>query len=128
MLKKARVGAIVLYVKDLKRTLSFYGETLGIETEMISASGERFGRGAASNTELIFVERPEKTGTSPIIVFTVDGGIDDLVEQLANLGVQIVTPVREAGGGWAADFHDPDEHVCGFWQPGDAPRRLSSQE
>jgi len=58
-------------------------------------------------------------------VFTLEkGGIDNLVEQLARKGVEIVVPVSEAPGGWTSDFLDPDGHVFSFYQSEKAPRRL----
>lgn len=63
-------------------------------------------------------------GSSPAVVFTIDGGIDDVVAGLAEKGVNIVTPVSEAPGGWSADFLDPDGFGLGLWQSGDFPRSL----
>ena len=66
-----------------------------------------------------------KRGDTPAIVFDLDeGGIDDVVAELARQGVNIVTPVSEAPGGWSADFLDPDGFGLGLWQAGDLPRSL----
>ena len=53
-----------------------------------------------------------------------NGGIDDVVADLAAKGVTIVTPVSEAPGGWSADFLDPDGFGLGLWQSGEFPRSL----
>jgi uncharacterized glyoxalase superfamily protein PhnB len=77
------------------------------------------------DVSLIFFQRPERPGKTPIVVFTLDkGGIDDVVEQLARKGAQIVVPVSEAPGGWSADFVDPDGHVWSFYQSNKMPRQL----
>jgi predicted enzyme related to lactoylglutathione lyase len=66
-----------------------------------------------------------KRGNTPALVFDVtEGGIDDIVADLAAKGVTIVTPVSEAPGGWSADFLDPDGFGLGLWQAGDKPRSL----
>jgi hypothetical protein len=48
-----------------------------------------------------------------------------LVEQLASAGIEIVTPVSEAPGGWYADFRDPDCQLISTFQAGEKPRRLA---
>lgn len=43
-------------------------------------------------------------GTSPQIVFGLDeGGIDTAAEALVARGVQVLTPVTEAPGGWSVE-------------------------
>ena len=54
-----------------------------------------------------------------------DGGLDTLIERLATAGIEIVTPVSEAPGGWFAAFRDPDDQVISFFQAGEKPRRLA---
>lgn len=65
-----------------------------------------------------------RRGTSPQIVFGLDeGGIDTAVEALAGRGVQMLTPVTEAPGGWSVEFKDADEHPLAFFQDKKLPRR-----
>src|SRR5690606_37526905 len=62
-------------------------------------------------TELVFFEGDAVRGASPQIVFGLDaGGIDTAAEGLAARGVQLLTPVTEAPGGWSVEFNDPDGH------------------
>ena len=76
-------------------------------------------------TSLIFFQRNEKPGKTPIVVFGLDdGGIDNIVEELARRGANIVVPVSHAPGGWSADFLDPDGHTWSMYQSNKAPRRL----
>jgi len=125
MLKKPQVGAVVFYVKDPARSSKFYGDVLGLKVNEVPGHDGPFLIAEAGSTLLIFFKRNEKPGLSPVVVFTLDGGIDDLVEQLAKKGVEIVMPVTPApGGGHSADFRDPDGHILAFFQPEGAPRRL----
>ena len=131
MIPNPKIGAIVFYVRDMSRTEKFYRDVLGLATRWMpghAGEGESHGDWMIANLgelSLIFFTRDEKPGRSPIVVFELsDGGIDDIVQQLAGNGVRIITPVSEAPGGWTADFADPDNHVLSFYQPEKAPRRL----
>jgi predicted enzyme related to lactoylglutathione lyase len=74
-------------------------------------------------TELVFFQGEATRGTSPQIVFGLaDGGIDSVAEQLVKQGVQLLTPVSEAPGGWSFEFHDPDAHGLAFYQDESKPR------
>lgn len=126
MLKNAKVGAIVFYVRDLNRTASFYRDILGLAPKEVPGHDGPFLLAETANTLLIFFKREEPVGKTPLVVFTVERGIDDLVEQLAAKGVEIVLPVSEApDGGLSSDFLDPDRHILSIYQPAEAPRRLT---
>jgi predicted enzyme related to lactoylglutathione lyase len=45
-----------------------------------------------------------------------------MVASLATAGVELVTPVSEAPGGWSSEFKDPDGHILAFYQDGSLPR------
>jgi predicted enzyme related to lactoylglutathione lyase len=112
--------AVIFTVKSLERTRRFYAETLGLPLEsqegMLSCK-------LASGTELVFFEGEAVTGTSPQIVFGLDeGGIDTAAQSLAERGVQLLTPVSEAPGGWSLEFHDPDGHGLAYFQADNLPR------
>ena len=114
--------AVVFTVQNLERTRRFYADTLGIEL----AQMEGFLLGTLSGgTELVFFEGEAVCGTSPQIVFGLDeGGIDTAAEALATCGVQLLTPVSEAPGGWSVEFKDPDGHPLAYFQQEALPRRL----
>lgn len=125
-----KIGAIVYYVKDLRRSEKFYRDTLGINVSVRptgdpSDPEEMFMMGDIGDITLVFFQKPdEKPGKTPIVVFSLDdGGIDDVIESLARKGVTIVTPVSEAPGGWTADWLDPDGHVFSHYQSREKPRR-----
>jgi len=123
---KPTAASIVYYVSDIRRTESFYNETLGLNLERQEGAEPFWLQATLQNgLDLIFFEMDGQRGNTPAIVFTVsEGGIDDIVAELAEKGVTIVTPVSEAPGGWSADFLDPDGFGLGLWQSGDLPRSL----
>lgn len=124
MIPKPQRASIVFYVADIERTERFYTKTLGIELRRMEGAEPFWLQGELDQgLGIIFFEMEGVRGNTPAIVFTVDeGGIDDIVAELAEKGVTIVTPVSEAPGGWSADFLDPDGFGLGLWQPGDKPR------
>ena len=113
--------AVVFMVQNLERTRLFYAEALGLELEQ--NEGYLLGK-LASGTERVFFEGEAIRGSSPQIVFGLDeGGIDTAAEALAARGVQLLTPVSEAPGGWSVEFKDPDGHPLAFFQAEALPRR-----
>jgi glyoxylase I family protein len=122
---KLTSASIVFYVSDIVRTEAFYNETLGLDLKREEGMDPFILSGElAGGLQVTFFQMDAVRGSSPAIVFTVDEGIDDIVADLAQKGVDIVTPVSEAPGGWSADFLDPDGFGLGLWQPGEAPRTL----
>lgn len=126
MVLKPKKVSIVFYVSDIVRTETFYNQTLGLGLERMEGAEPFWLQGnIEQGPDLIFFEMDGIRGNTPAIVFDLDeGGIDDVVAQLAQQGVNIVTPVSEAPGGWSADFLDPDGFGLGLWQSGDLPRSL----
>lgn len=88
-----------------------------------TALRKRFQARIPGDVELVFFQGDAKPGSTPQVVFGLaDGGIDATVAALAERGVEIVTPVTEAPGGWSADFRDPDGHLLSLYQDGALPR------
>lgn len=113
--------AVIFMVANLERTRKFYAEALGLELDL--KEGYLIGT-LASGTEMLFFEGEAVRGASPQIVFGLDeGGIDTAAEALATRGVQLLTPVSEAPGGWSVEFKDPDGHPLAFFQDEKLPRR-----
>jgi len=101
MIPKPHVASIVLYVSDIVRSERFYRDTLGLDVERREGA-EPFWMQAklAHGLDLIFFQQAARMGTTPAIIFIVNqGGIDDIVANLAAKGVTIVTPVSEEPGG-----------------------------
>ena len=119
---------IVFKVADLGRTEKFYRDHLGFEFERIESEeeGTFLMTKIGAETELLVFPGDPKPGNTPGVVFSLsDGGLDTVIERLAAAGMEIVTPVSEAPGGWYADFRDPDGQVISFFQAGEKPRKLT---
>lgn len=123
---KPKSASIVFYVADIARTEAFYNDAFNLGlTRMEGAEPFWLQGNLESGLELIFFEMEGQRGNTPALVFDIpEGGIDDIVADLAEKGVTIVTPVSEAPGGWSADFLDPDGFGLGLWQSGELPRSL----
>ena len=124
MFDQARIGAIVFFVSVLDRAVELYRDTLGLPVVAIDGHDGPFALAELGETSLVFIQRAATPGDSPVVVFALDGGIDDTAEALAAQGVEIVVPVSEApDGGLTFDFLDPDGNVLSAHQPAGAPRR-----
>lgn len=124
MLANAKVGAIVFFVAVLQRSVAFYRDTLGLPVNEIDGHDGPFALAELGEVTLVFIQRPAKAGDSPVVVFALEGGIDDYAEALAAKGVEIVVPVSEApDGGLSLDFVDPDRNMLSLYQPPGAARR-----
>lgn len=124
MLANAKVGAIVFFVGVLERSIAFYRDTLGLPVNEIDGHDGPFALAELGGLALIFIQRRATAGDSPVVVFNLDGGIDDVAEALVAKGVEIVVPVSEApDGGLTLDFVDPDRNALSLYQPQGAPRR-----
>jgi predicted enzyme related to lactoylglutathione lyase len=115
--------AIVFVVPDLRRAHAFYAKTLGLTFEVEDFDNGYLQARVPGDVELVFLTGEATRGTTPQLVFGLArGGIDGTVAALAAAGVEIVTPVSEAPGGWSAEFKDPDGHVLSLFQDGALPR------
>ncbi len=123
---KPKSASIVFYVSDIERTERFYNETLQLGLERMEGAEPFWLQGRLEGgPDMVFFQMEGKRGDTPALVFDVtEGGIDDIVADLAAQGITIVTPVSEAPGGWSADFLDPDGFGLGLWQAGELPRSL----
>jgi predicted enzyme related to lactoylglutathione lyase len=115
--------AIVFVVTDLARSHAFYSKTLGLAFEVTDFEGGYLQARLPGDVEFVFLSGKATPGTTPQVVFGLSkGGIDSMVASLAAAGVELVTPVSEAPGGWSAEFKDPDGHGLAFFQDGALPR------
>ena len=115
--------AIVFVVADLARAHRFYSKTLGLAFEVEDFEGGYLQARLPGDVELVFLPGEAPRGATPQVVFGLaKGGIDAMVASLAAAGVELVTPVTEAPGGWSAEFKDPDGHILSLFQDGALPR------
>lgn len=116
--------AVLFNVSDINRTERFYRDVLGIEIERQPGGdeGEWLLGKLGAGIELLFFEGKVEIGQSPIVVFELaEGYMESVLEKLAKEGVEIVTPVTEAPGGWSSEFTDPDGHPLAFFQSAELP-------
>ncbi len=124
MLTNCKVGAIVFFVADLGRAVAFYADTLGLPIQPLDGHDGPWAMGEVGELVLVLIPRPARAGESPVVVFSLGGGIDDYADALAAKGVEIVVPVSESpDGGLSMDFLDPDGNVLSLHQPAHARRR-----
>ncbi len=115
--------AVVFVVSDLTRAHGFYARTLGLTFEVEDFENGYLQARLPGDVEFVFLKGEAVPGATPQVVFGLaKGGIDALVVALAAAGVEIVTPVSEAPGGWSAEFKDPDGHLLSLYQDGALPR------
>src|SRR5687767_15347332 len=115
--------AIVFIVADLARAHRFYSKTLGLSFEVEDFEGGYLQARLPGDVEFVFLRGEAPRGATPQVVFGLaKGGIDAMVASLAAAGVELVTAVTEAPGGWSAEFKDPDGHILALYQDGALPR------
>ena len=56
---KARLGAMILYVTDLKRSLEFYRDVLGMKVSLFTDPFQ-YGLADAGSVEIMFFKRKEE--------------------------------------------------------------------
>ncbi|HET7038377.1 MAG TPA: VOC family protein [Gemmatimonadales bacterium] len=133
---KARITLLTLGVDDLKRSLRFYRDGLGLATRGIV--GEEFEHGAVvffdleGGLKLALYSRDDiahdatlaRSAPSPT-EFTIGHNVrtreevDAVMAQASRAGAAIVSPARETfWGGYAGYFQDPDGHLWEVaWNP-----------
>lgn len=127
MLNKSAVSALVFFIKDLDRTSAFYQDVLGLEITKQEGHDGAFLMAQIGDMSLVFIPGEEAPGRSPVVVFELEGGIDDVVNALTSQNVEIVVPVSEApDGGLTSDFLDPDGHTLSLYQSADMPRTVAA--
>lgn len=133
---KPRITLITLGVEDLERSLRFYRDGLGLETEGIV--GTEFEHGAVAFFELqgglklalwprasIAHDSGVALGSPSQTEFTLGHNVsskaevDAVMEQARKAGAVIVKPAHDTfWGGYAGYFADPDRHLWEVaWNP-----------
>lgn len=133
---KPRITVITLGVSDLERSLRFYRDGLGLQTEGIV--GKQFEHGAVAFFDL---QAGLKLAIWPRQSLSHDSGlapgspnpteftlghnvsskaeVDAVMAQAKNAGAMIVKPAQDTfWGGYAGYFQDPDQHLWEVvWNP-----------
>jgi catechol 2,3-dioxygenase-like lactoylglutathione lyase family enzyme len=133
---KPRIKLITLAVDDLKRSLAFYRDGLGLKTKGIT--GEQFEHGAVvffnMNDDLILAlwpagslakdanVTPTRARLGAVSIGHIVGSkqeVDTIMRQAAEAGAVITDPPKDRfWGGYSGYFHDPDGHLWEIaWNP-----------
>mgnify|MGYP001550888566 CR=1 FL=1 len=133
---KSRISVFTLGVADLEKSVAFYRDGLGLETEGII--GKEFEYGSVAFFELqnglklalwpkkrISKDTNIAEQTPSSLEFTIGHHVNskeevDLVmEQAEKAGARIIKPAQDTFyGGYAGYFQDPDEHLWEVvWNP-----------
>lgn len=126
---KPRISLVTLAVDSLDRSLNFYRDGLGLETQGIV--GEEFEYGAVvffeleSNLKLalypreslardsgLSLQKSNPTAFSLAHNVSSKAEVDEVMLQAGNSGGKIVKPAQDTfWGGYAGYFQDPDGHL-----------------
>ncbi len=133
---KPRITVITIGVDDLEKSLRFYRDGLGLETEGII--GKQFEHGAVAFFDLqaglklaiwprqsISHDTGFPLGSASSTEFTIGHNVsskaeaDAVMEQAKLAGAVIVKPAQDTfWGGYAGYFQDPDRHLWEVvWNP-----------
>lgn len=133
---KARITVITIGVENLERSLRFYRDGLGLETQGII--GTEFEHGAVAFFDLqaglklaiwpresLSHDSGLPLGNPTSTEFTLGHNVsskaevDDVMEQAKGAGAVVVKPAHDTfWGGYAGYFQDPDRHLWEVvWNP-----------
>ena len=106
------VWSVTLPVSDLKKSVKFYEQTVGLEKKYEFSSYAGFECGGLEIGLIPIPEKELKTGlTSPSVQFLVDD-VDEFCDRLSRAGVKFIKPVHdEPWGERQATFEDPDGNI-----------------
>ena len=112
------VSMIMLGVRDLEKSVSFYRERLGIDVRQRIPGFAFLDSGALT----IVLSEPLAKNVSPLagateVIFSVND-VRAGYEALKNQGVEFSQAPRNVSGPmWAANFRDPDGHLLTLFGP-----------
>jgi catechol 2,3-dioxygenase-like lactoylglutathione lyase family enzyme len=112
------VSMIMLGVRDLEKSLSFYRDRLGIEVRQRIPGFAFLDSGALT----IVLSEPLAKNVSPLagateVIFSVND-VRASYEALKDQGVEFSQAPRNVSGPmWAANFRDPDGHLLTLFGP-----------
>jgi catechol 2,3-dioxygenase-like lactoylglutathione lyase family enzyme len=116
-LKLSKLSVIMLGVRDLKRSVAFYRDTLGLTPSGAVEAFSFFNAGGVTLALHGFPDLGTGDQRRTEIVFAVDD-VDDAYQSLTARGVKFrIAPRLATGDEFVADFRDPDEHVLSIFGP-----------
>ena len=106
-----QIGHIVVYVRNMKKSVAFYRDTLGLPCLYDSECWSEFSTGGAT---LALHQSDTATPRDTGISFNV-GNVDDTIRALTARRVKIVRPAAPVSDDIrCASFADPEKNVLGI--------------
>ncbi len=115
-----RVGNVILAVKDLAKSVSFYNEIIGLPIKQQRKSWVDLGSKGALISLHPASESSPHSGTSienGITIGFLVGDIKSSIEELKSKGVKIHRDVEEKDAGKNAVILDPDDYMISLFEP-----------
>ncbi|WP_199860721.1 VOC family protein [Oceanobacillus damuensis] len=114
---KNEMGAVFIHVKDLKKSVDWYGRILGVEVDLKQVESPVYNMPINGTTGLTLDDHTfdksfkHEPSPNPIVNFMVDD-IDEAYEFIKENGVNIVREIERVGENFAwFNFSDPDGNV-----------------
>jgi len=115
-----RVGNVILAVKDLAKSVSFYNEIIGLPIKQQRKSWVDLGsKGALISLHPASQSSPH-SGTSienGIAIGFLVGDIKSSIDELKSKGVKIHRDIEEKDAGKNAVILDPDDYMISLFEP-----------
>jgi catechol 2,3-dioxygenase-like lactoylglutathione lyase family enzyme len=114
----ARIGSIMLGVRDLEASLSFYRDKLGLRVKMQEGQLALLDAGPVTlGLSPGHVRLAPQVNGATEVVFEVDN-VRGTRQELMNRGVAFMNEPRQVTPtAWAAHFRDPDGHLLSIFGP-----------
>ena len=116
-----RVSNVILAVQDMKKSLRFYHEVLGMPIKNQRDNWIDLGQSGGSLLSLHPAEDDEPhSGTSihnGVLVGLIVGDIGSAIEELKSKNVKIYRDIQKKGAGKNAIFVDPDDYLISLFEP-----------
>ena len=111
-----RLGAVILLVSDMKKSIDFYKDILGLPLKYQSEEWTEFFSNGTTLALRAAKER-QKTKSAPTMLtgFMIND-LDSTVKRLKEKKVKFFKEPREEPFGKHAIFEDPDEHLISIVQ------------
>ena len=115
-----RVGNVILAVKDLAKSVSFYNEIIGLPIKQQRKSWVDLGSKGALISLHPASESSPHSGTSienGITIGFLVGDIKSSIDELKSKGVKIHREIEEKDAGKNAVILDPDDYMISLFEP-----------
>ena len=121
-----RTYGTMYYVQNMKKSVAFYRDVVGLELEFEDEGWTQFNVGGASlclhaARDAKIVPTAPKVASNGILILEVED-IRKLVNDLKEKRVSFHGDLNDTGCGWSAEFKDLDGNLVSFYQkkPADA--------